>query len=62
MNYHLAHGEMIRLLRKNGFEILALHERLAPGSTEDHTYYDYVPAEWARRWPAEEIWVARRAV
>jgi SAM-dependent methyltransferase len=62
VNYHLAHGEMIRLLRKNGFEILALHERLAPGSTEDHTYYDYVPAEWARRWPAEEIWVARKAV
>jgi SAM-dependent methyltransferase len=62
VNYHLSHGEMIRVLRKNGFEILALHERLAPDSTEDHAYYDLMPAEWARRWPAEEIWVARKAV
>ena len=62
VNYHLSHGEMIRLLRKNGFEILALHERLAPDTAEDHGYYDLMPAEWARRWPAEEIWVARKAV
>jgi hypothetical protein len=51
---------MIRVLRKNGFEIEALHERLAPESTTDHEYYDFVPADWARRWPAEEIWVARK--
>jgi SAM-dependent methyltransferase len=62
VNYHLAHGEMIRILRTNGFEIEALHERLAPASAEDHDYYDFVPAEWARRWPAEEIWVARKAL
>jgi SAM-dependent methyltransferase len=62
VNYHLSHGEMIRLLRKTGFEILALHERLAPDTAEDHGYYDLMPAEWARRWPAEEIWVARKAV
>jgi len=23
-------------------------------------YYDFVSADWARRWPAEEIWVARK--
>jgi SAM-dependent methyltransferase len=62
VNYHLAHGEMIRILRTNRFEIEALHERLAPASAEDHDYYDFVPAEWARRWPAEEIWVARKAL
>ena len=62
VNYHLAHGEMIRILRRNGFEIEALHERLAPDDAEDHGYYDFMPAEWARRWPAEEIWVARKAV
>jgi SAM-dependent methyltransferase len=62
VNYHLTHGAMIRILRKNGFEVEALHERLAPGTAEDHSYYDFVPAEWARRWPAEEIWVARKAV
>jgi SAM-dependent methyltransferase len=62
VNYHLAHGEMIRILRKNGFEIEALHERLAAEDAEDHGYYDFLPAAWARRWPAEEIWVARKAV
>jgi SAM-dependent methyltransferase len=62
VEYQLPHGEMIRVLRKNGFEVEALHERLAPESTTDHEYYDFVPADWARRWPAEEIWVARKDV
>jgi SAM-dependent methyltransferase len=62
VEYYLPHGEMIRVLRKNGFEVEALHERLAPESSTDHEYYDFVPAEWARRWPAEEIWVARKSV
>jgi SAM-dependent methyltransferase len=62
VNYHLAHGDWIRVLRKNGFEVEALHERLASEDAEDHGYYDLVPAEWARRWPAEEIWVARKSV
>ena len=62
VNYHLPHGEMIRVLRKNGFEVEALHERLAPASAEGHVYYDFVSAAWARRWPAEEVWVARKAV
>ena len=62
VNYHLGHGEMIRVLRDKGFVVEALHERLAPETTTDHEYYDFVPAEWARRWPAEEIWVARKAV
>ena len=53
---------MIRILRANGFEVEALHERLAPEATVDHDYYEFMPAEWARRWPAEEIWVARKAV
>jgi SAM-dependent methyltransferase len=60
VEYYLPHGEMIRVLRKNGLEVEALHERLAPESSTDHEYYDFVPAEWARRWPAEEIWVARK--
>jgi SAM-dependent methyltransferase len=60
VNFHLPHGELIRILRTNGFEIEALHERLAPPSAADHDYYDFVPAAWAQRWPAEEIWVARK--
>ena len=62
VNYHLPHGEMIRVLGEKGFVVEALHEQLAADSTTDHEYYDFVPADWARRWPAEEIWVARKAV
>jgi len=25
-----------------------------------HEQYDFVTAEWAMRWPSEEIWVARK--
>jgi SAM-dependent methyltransferase len=60
IEYHLPHGRWIELLREQGFEIVALHELQAPADAEDPVYYDYVTVEWARRWPAEEIWVARK--
>jgi SAM-dependent methyltransferase len=60
VEYHLAHGEMIDLLRANRFEIERLVELQAPSGAETHGYYDDVTVEWARRWPAEEIWVARK--
>jgi hypothetical protein len=61
VEYHLSHGEWIRLLRANGFEIEALHE-LRPGAdAKDPGHYDFVTVAWARQWPAEEIWVARKS-
>jgi SAM-dependent methyltransferase len=60
IEYHLPHGEWVRRLRGNGFEILDLIEIQAPADAETHERYDYVTAEWARQWPAEEIWVARK--
>jgi SAM-dependent methyltransferase len=57
--FHLPHGEWIHLLREQGFVIEALVE-LAPepdAALED----PYVPTEWARRWPKEEVWKARKA-
>ena len=61
VEFHLAHGDWIRLLRDNGFEILDLVELQAPESAASHEYYDFVSADWARKWPAEEIWRARKA-
>jgi SAM-dependent methyltransferase len=61
IEYHLAHGEWIDVLRRNGFDVEALHELQVPESATTHTYYDWMPADWARRWPAEDLWVARRA-
>ena len=59
VEYHLPHGEWIRLLRANGFEILDLIEIQAPADAETHEHYAYVTADWARKWPSEEIWRAR---
>ena len=61
VEFHLAHGDWIRLLRASGFDVEGLVELQAPAEAADHPYYDFVSADWARRWPAEEIWVARRA-
>lgn len=58
--FQLGHGDLLRLLRRSGFEVLDLHELYAPADAEDHPRYSYVPAAWAREWPAEEIWCARR--
>jgi len=60
VEFHLAHGEWIDLLRANGLEIERLVEIQAPPEAETHPYYGYVTADWARKWPSEEIWVARR--
>jgi SAM-dependent methyltransferase len=58
VEFHLPHGEMIRLLRRAGFEIEDLVELQAPDDAS--TSYDFVDAAWARRWPSEEVWKARK--
>jgi SAM-dependent methyltransferase len=60
VEFHLGHGDWIDLLRANGFDVERLLELYAPDEAETHGYYDFVTAEWARKWPAEEIWVARK--
>ena len=60
VDFQLPHGEWIRLLRAEGFDIEGLWELQAPESAATHDYYDFVSAEWARQWPAEEIWKARK--
>lgn len=58
VEFHLAHGEMLRLLRASGFEVEDLIEIQAPPGAR--TRFAYVTADWARRWPSEEVWKARR--
>jgi ubiquinone/menaquinone biosynthesis C-methylase UbiE len=59
VNFQLGHGDWIRVLRANGFEILDLVEIRAPDDAEG-VRYNMVDADWARRWPSEEIWKARK--
>lgn len=58
VEFHITHGEWVRLLRRSGFEVEDLVELRPPeGAT---TSYDFVDVEWARQWPTEEVWKARR--
>jgi SAM-dependent methyltransferase len=59
VEFHLPHGELIALLRANDLTVEELIEvRPSQGSTTRHP----TPTlEWARRWPCEEIWKARKA-
>lgn len=61
VEFHLGYGDMIRLLRANGFEIEDLIElRPGPDATPFRQDEDIASLEWARRWPCEEIWKARK--
>ena len=60
VEFHPSHGDWVRLLRSCGFVVEALHEIYAPADSADHAFYEIVSAEWATRWPAEELWVACR--
>jgi len=58
VEFHLGHGQMIRLLRDCGLEVEDLLE-LRPGP-DATTRYPFVTLDWARRWPCEEVWKARK--
>jgi hypothetical protein len=58
VEFHLGYGDMIRLLRANDFEIEDLIEiRPREGAATRYPYHSF---DWARRWPSEEVWKARR--
>lgn len=58
--FQLPYGEWIRLFRTNGLIIEDLVE-LQPPPDAMTTYTEYVPLDWARRWPAENIWRLRKS-
>jgi SAM-dependent methyltransferase len=58
VEFHLAHGDWIRVLRANGFDVEDLIELQAPPDATSNA--SFVDPEWARRWPSEEVWVARK--
>jgi SAM-dependent methyltransferase len=57
--FHAPMAEMFAILRENGFELLDFRELYAPDDAVSHPYYAEPSADWARKWPAEEIWRAR---
>jgi SAM-dependent methyltransferase len=59
VSFALGYGDAIRLFRANGFVVEDLIE-LRPPEGAETTYDLYVTYEWARAWPAEQIWRVRR--
>ncbi|MGH2711821.1 MAG: methyltransferase domain-containing protein [Actinomycetota bacterium] len=59
IQFQLPYGEWIELFHANGMEVEKLIH-LRPADDATTTYDDYAPYEWARRWPAEDLWVARK--
>lgn len=57
--YQLPYGAWIRLFRQHSLVVEDLVELRAPEHA-DTTYSDFVPATWARKWPAEHIWKLRK--
>jgi ubiquinone/menaquinone biosynthesis C-methylase UbiE len=60
VEFHPSHAEWLTLLRASGFEVERLEELYAPQGAVDHEFYKLAKVDWAQRWPAEELWVARK--
>jgi SAM-dependent methyltransferase len=60
VNYQLPYGEWIRLLGANGLVVEDLIEP-QPAADATSTYWQPAELEWARRWPSESIWKARKS-
>ena len=58
VEFHLTHGNWVQLLRAHGFVLERLVELRPPHGARPR--FEFVSIEWARRWPSEEIWVARK--
>jgi SAM-dependent methyltransferase len=59
IDFQLPHGEWFRQFREHGFVVDDFIE-LRPPEDATTTYDDFAPHDWARRWPAEQIWKARK--
>jgi SAM-dependent methyltransferase len=58
VEHHPGHGDWIRELRAAGFVVDGLLELRAPLEAQVPEFDDIVTHEWARSWPAEDLWLA----
>lgn len=58
IEFHPTHSDWIHLLSTAGFVVDNLIEVEPPANARAR--FDFVTLEWARRWPSEDIWFARK--
>lgn len=61
IQFQRPYGDWIRLFREHGLVVEDLLH-LRPPANATTTYDDYVSLDWARRWPAEDLWRVRKAI
>ena len=59
IDFQFPHSEWFRVFREHGFSVEDFIE-LQPPEDATTTYDDFAPYDWARRWPAEQIWKVRK--
>jgi SAM-dependent methyltransferase len=58
VEFNLPISEWLRLFRETGFEVLDFQELRAPETADGLSFA--IPAEWAKRWPSEQVWKLRK--
>ncbi len=58
VEFHLTHSDWVRALRNVGFVLEDLIEVRPRAGAKARL--EFASLEWARRWPTEEIWIARK--
>lgn len=58
IEFNLPVSEWMKLFDKTGFDVVAFHELQAPEHWEGERFW--IPAEWAKRWPSEQVWHLRK--
>lgn len=59
VEFHISHGDRIRLLRKCGLEVEDLIDVYAQKGAKSS--YGWADPQWSRQWPVEEVWKARKS-
>jgi SAM-dependent methyltransferase len=60
--FNLPYGEWVRLFRRSGLDVVDLVETRPGDDVTETAYRSENQVAWARRWPAEMIWVLERRV
>ena len=58
VDFQLPYGEWIRLFTESRLQVVDLIELRPPADAQ--STYDLISLDWARRWPAENIWKAKK--
>lgn len=58
IEFNLTHAGWLALFRQTGFEVLNYLELGAPADSAKDAFG--IPAEWARKWPSEQVWQLRK--